>query len=189
MKKIITILLLTLISLKAQETLPFSSLNFKISLQQNKNEVLLHQFWEPQSGLNFSVETPFYLGNIEAGISKIDFEGKLYIYPDFSSYFLFAGWSLNKQFFEFVSLKYGIRSGVFVMNFNDQAASEYESTESELSVSLIGELEFPVYKNISGNLNTELLTIFTDKRIKLFIVGVGLSYKLETPKWLRKFFE
>ena len=62
---------------------PFEYFSLSIELLKNVNNNDLHYFYQSQNGLNTSITTPFYWGNIQASVQILPFFGLEKDYIDF----------------------------------------------------------------------------------------------------------
>lgn len=194
MNKQIIILLFILagnVAQYSQETgkAAFSELLVTANYNQTISNGDLNEFWETGKGISVSALTPFYLGETGLGIDASIIKSKSEIQPNFNSFFINLAWMQDINIFQFSSLKFGVKFGSYIMLFDDNELSEFESNESELAVSASARYGIKIYKNFNLYISTDLITVFTRKRLKFVNAGIGLSYRLNSPQWLKEFLE
>lgn len=166
----------------------FDSVSFSINYLWNSNRNMFHRYWKPANGLEFQTETGFYLGNIEFGLQLFDISSRRAAQPDFWSVNMFFGWGLERELFSGLSLYAGFRIGNYYMFFDDDYIDETLRAESEFNYGLHSRLRYNISENISLNLSGQYQKIFTNHRIYLSYISLGLSKSFDSPKWFREFF-
>ena len=179
------IIIIPLLSFGNQKP-PFSSLQINIQLASNRNNKILHEYWEVNKGMNISYQTPFYLGEICGGFSFFPYESRSDERPDFQSYFIYLGWLYEFQVFNKINFSPGIKFGNYLMNFDIK--SEYDKLESEISTELFGRLEYKLTTKASLQIEYGQQNIYTYKILKLNLFKVGFALELEKPDWIMDIF-
>jgi hypothetical protein len=183
------ILLIQPLKTIAQTEEPYSKINFEINFLQSKPSEFLNKYWNSKYGLQGLVSTPFYVGQIQAGVNYYSFKAKEEKYPAFKGFFMFAGWGkeirlpLKLVFFS------SVRAGTFLMHFNVDTLSAFTNFESELAVNLNASLKYRLTSFLSLNIGGEFTDIFLHNKIKLLTAFAGLEYSVISPIWLKEFFE
>ena len=176
----------------AQDTTAFS--NIKVGLDYSNNFSRnddIHKYWKPNSGLRGYFDTPFYFGNVNAGVRFMTFDTFTKELPDFWSLYFFIGWGIELELP--LNLKWcnGFNVGHYQMDFNEDEElgqeGEFEDRESEFAIELISKLSYPITDEVNVNTSLSYLRVFTNKKMDLFFVNAGLNYTFRTPKWLRDF--
>ena len=165
----------------------FSYIKISGSVINNQSTDALNKFWNKEKGYEGIVETPFYYGNILAGLRILSFSGKKPSYQNFSSNYYFVGWGKDFNIVNRVTLFAGFRVGGFAMSFADDSLTAYQKDETELAAGINTKLNFQILSNIFFNVSAEYSAVFTHKRIELFLLAAGISYKFETPSWMKEF--
>ena len=135
--------------------------NFKINagIVSNFNKNLIHHYWLAEKGLEFFIESPFYYGNIQVGLITIPFKGKDKIYPDFKEYYLYAGYGTDISLPFKLSLYGGVKTGFFIMNYNDDSLSTFQRTESELSAGINFRLSYEIITNLLLSVSSDFTVL------------------------------
>ena len=149
----------------------------------------LEEYWKPGSAASLSISTPFYFGTMGIGVDASKFESKFEGRPDYNTFFINLSWMQGVRLPGFSRLYAGIKAGSYNMLFDDNNLTEFESNESELAIAAIVQYDIEVYREFRIYLRPELLTVFTNKRIKLFNINAGLSYTFNSPQWIRDILE
>ncbi len=175
----------------AQEksTNAFSEFTIEAGYTNNLSSGDIEEYWESGNAAAFSISTPFYFGTVGIGIDASIFESKLKGRPDFKTFFINLSWMKGIRLLGFSQLNAGVKVGSYNMLFDDNNLTEFESNESELAVSAIAQYDTEVVEELRIYLRPEFLTVFTNKRLKLFIITAGLSYTFNSPQWIRDILE
>lgn len=147
----------------------------------------LGNFWWIAKPVNLSLQMPFYFGIIEGGFQKLNFDGQHPLLPDFSAYFIFLGWSVNRPIFGNLSVSFGIRLGNQFMTF--EGVREYAQHESELGTGLFGTLEYHAGSKWIIAASARQQRIYTQKNIQLRFITLSIARKFNTPVWLKDILE
>ena len=173
---------------------PFDSLCISIQLIQNVNSNIFHDFYGSKNGLNTSITTPFYWGDIQGSIQISQYTGKEQSYLDFTGIHPNLKW--GKQFYLSDRLKWfnggGIGWYIFYFSEESYSSDEYFNSsvrESELSRNYITQLNYSISEIFKINLCIRYDTISTYKKINLTNTCLGVSYLLRTPDWIKIFLE
>src|SRR6056297_3880374 len=90
--KIIILILFFYASLLSADLKAFSEMAITIQLNRELNQTPFNQFWREGDGFSLIYQTPFYRGNITAGMAYTPYHGKTSDRPDYQSYFISLGW-------------------------------------------------------------------------------------------------
>jgi len=165
---------------------PFSTIAIRISGAHNSNRNTFHEFWEPELGAELLLETPFYLGDIQAGIHLYSYSGRDSYQPDFKSVYIFIGWGLGFRLFQGIQWYNGLQLGSYQMYFDDSDIDESQVLESELGVGLNTRFDFNLTNSWSLRLGAAYLHVYTKKPLELIMITAGVSYTFDTPEWLKE---
>jgi len=132
---------------------------------------------------------PFYWGEIQGGSRLFVYDNKLEDIPDFLSNFIFLGWGLDILTYKNFNWFNGIRTGTYQMYFDDEDTNITQRTESELALELYSRIEFKFYSNCSVHFSTGYFRVYTYKRLEFLMLSAGIGYFIETPFWMKDFFE
>ncbi len=75
------------------------------------------------------------------------------------------------------------------MDTDDPDLAKEVRTESEIGLGLQTRLGYPLSRGWSILVTGDYRRIYTHKRIDYLFIGGGVSYKFESPGWLREFLE
>lgn len=166
----------------------FDTIDFGIQVVSNINREDFHDYWNPQKGINLSAKTPFYFGDVQAGLQVSSFESLKRDVLGFNSFFIFAGWGVTIDFFHRWDWFNGFCVGNELMDFG-KSVSKYSRFESELALSLNSQVAYHVNEKISVNVNASHKIIYTYNKIRLSFVSLGINYSMDTPAWIQDFLE
>lgn len=167
----------------------FNSIDLFAGLNININEGDLSEYWNPGKGISVNITTPFYAGTIGIGVDALFFNSKSNNQPDYKSFFINLSWMQGIKIYDPAELRLGVKFGSYNMLFAENNQSEFETNESELAIAAAGTLQIRLYKKLYLNICPELLTVFTNKRMKLFNISTGLSYSFDSPLWIKRILE
>jgi hypothetical protein len=176
------------VPLSAQQgpsTKAFSEIMIGGNFVWSKSSDDLDEYWNSDNGLDGFIQTPFYAGDIKIGFTYIPFKGKDGYHPDFNSYYINLGWKENLYFSSSISMNVGAKIGSFMMSFQDDTLSAFRTQESEIGIAAEAGFKFGITQEIDLRINANFLTVFTNRRIKLFSLFAGVSYAFISPKWMR----
>ena len=165
----------------------FSSLTFKLNLLTNTNRNTLHQYWSPYLGGEAEVETPFYAGNIQAGLHLFQFNGKQEAYVDYWVTFLYISWGRDISLLSQIKWFNGIRIGSYQMRFDDTEINPTQRVESELAAGFDSRFKIEISSQWSCQLGIGYIVVFTHKKLELMNLSVGVAYMIDSPTWLMEF--
>ncbi len=158
-----------------------------IQLNRELNQTPFNQFWREGDGFSLIYQTPFYRGNITAGMAYTPYHGKTSDRPDYQSYFISLGW-----FYPFcLPFKFqyapGIRFGNYLMNFDiDSDENKYES---EIGYDIFCFLERPITDQVCFNIELSRTTVSTYEALTFSHIRTGLTFKINETKWLEDLFK
>ncbi|PKL88053.1 MAG: hypothetical protein CVV23_12170 [Ignavibacteriae bacterium HGW-Ignavibacteriae-2] len=158
-----------------------------LSAGYNKNISMgeLNKYWNADKGASLKIESPFYAGLLGVGVDGQLFTSNSLLQPDYKSFFIYMYWQYQLKLLFNTSLRAGVKFGSYVMIFNDVTLSEFESNESELGIGASFQYDIPVSKIFTFYVQSDFVTVFTMKRIKLFNAGAGVSYNFTSPEWIK----
>jgi len=199
MKKIIFLCFILLLNkglIASINNSPFESLSLSMELLKNVNNNDFHYFYESKNGLKTSITTPFYWGNIQASLKLIPFvdigdydANILIIQPNIK-------WGKNISLSDNVTWFNSAGLGINIFYFSDKTFSSIdeiiffiEKTESEIGFIYTSILGYSLNQKIHLNLDISNDIIFTYKKINLLYVGMGMSYSIKTPNWIKLILE
>ena len=169
-----------------QPTEPFSTVELRLAGTRNINHNFLHEFWNPGSGGEATLATPFYLGFIEIGTAVHRYEAKQEV-PGFAALWLYAGWGLGVDVTDRIRLEGSGRIGNYHMSFDSGSEFTGVINESELALMVQSRLSVRPVGRVSLFVSGSYLQAYTFLRLKLWYVTAGLSYRVNSSEWLKGF--
>lgn len=187
---LVLLLLACLAPLEApgQAVAPFATLEVAASGTLNVNRNTFHETWRRGYGGGLHVATPFYLGTAELGADLHRYDSFVPPRPRFDALFLFAGWGVAADPPGPLDSYVGLRLGNYRMTFDD-ATFEGVRNESELAVALHGRLGLRLTDELQLFTAATLLQAYTFVRLRFAYASAGVSYRLDTPRWLQSVLE
>jgi hypothetical protein len=164
----------------------FDTLSVQIRLLASVNRSTFQRYWDPGPAVEVNLQTPFYLGAIEAGVQYASFSANSPEQPDFKALNPYIGWGLVWQIKGLASWYNGARAGSFLMRFEDSIGNR---TEQELSLALNSLVALALDKTWAVELTARYRVVFTHERLYLFHIGIGLSRSFASPRWLEEFLD
>lgn len=161
----------------------FSTLKLSLNYVSNINNNQFHQYWHPGQGANFGVQTPFYWGDVQAGLQYVPHKKRTGS-PSFESYYVYLGWGYSLHLFRNMHWLNALQAGNYYMDFDDPDINVTQRQESELGIALYSALSLRLYKQLYGYGAVRYLKVFTHKRLELTYLSIGVAFVLETPAWL-----
>lgn len=161
---------------------PFSRLNLSASFVADVSRDRLTDFWNPRSGGQLAIESPFYLGLLQGGAHLSRFDAKADA-PDFTALYLFLGWGMEARLPLGLTGYAGISAGAFRMRF----PREDNANEVEMGVGLGARLRRPIGGGWALSASAGLRRILTAEPLDQRVVTVGLVRTLRSPGWVRDF--
>jgi hypothetical protein len=175
--------LLLPMAVAAQPVRPFETLEVGLSGAATLGEAPYTDLWDPGLGVEGRVETPFYLGRFTVGAAVAPHTAPDDVAPDYLALYFFGVWSADIALPAGLRLSPGLQAGLFRMQFDtdDDAAVR---NEAELAVGPEVWLSAPLAGPWRLRAGVGGVRIFTNQRIDLRFVRVGVSRTFRTPGWL-----
>ena len=159
----------------------------------NNNSLLDN--WSPTGGAVLEARSPYYAGEMEAGVRYVYFSEDQFDNSGFRSIFLFIGWSYPVSIVDRLTLSPGFRLGNHFM-WQDNSKEYFAEPGGDPFVFHRNESEFAyevqlraAYK-LTNRTNLQLSTSYNRTAIQiplsLVYAEVGLSRTFNTPDWLQK---
>ncbi len=178
------------VSLKAQSDHDvFHTLNIGLNLVVNTNRNIFHQYWQPNTGFELYIGSPFYYGNIQIGFHYLPFSGKRIQQTSFNSLYFYLHWEKEWNFLRSLHCSIGGRIGFFQMYFDREFPDIDEQLvkEQEFATGLCSSLCYSLSSKWRIYVNGVFLKIYTYKEIRHTYFSIGIRWTFHTPKWLRNF--
>ena len=174
---------------------PFSAAVLGINVRSNVNKNLFHEYWNPSPGIGGSIGFPFYLGMAELNMEYSYFEGNSSDLPDIDKLLVSLGWVNRLRIVPKLRIGGGLRllgSVLFFQNVLESVRIRVRdrfgssSPETEIGVGLQADLTYELSPSwgIRAELNRNV--IFTNTKLKLTYVGIGVVKTLKLPGWMRE---
>ena len=173
--------------ISGQSLPPFRTLQFGVQIVEPTQANSLHGYWDPERGLEAMITTPFYWGDILAGVQIMSFSAADSSYPNFESIYPFLGWEVSLLLPFQLRLHTGLNLGINRMEFDN--LTEFERTESEVGLTLLIGFSRLFAPNLTVRSSIRRESIFTYERIHLLQYTVGLGYTIQTPQGIKKLLE
>lgn len=166
----------------AQPVRPFETLEVGVSGAATFGEAPYTDLWDPGLGVEGRVETPFYLGRFTAGATVAPHAARAEV-PDYLALYFFGVWSADIALPAGLRLSPGLQAGLFRMQFDTDDAAAVRN-EAELAAGPELWLSAPLAGPWRLRAGAGAVRIFTNQRIDLRFVRVGVSRTFRTPGWL-----
>ncbi|MFC1620024.1 hypothetical protein ACFL45_08765 [Candidatus Neomarinimicrobiota bacterium] len=170
----------------AQNPNAFNSLSLGFDYMTNVNRDDFHQYWHPGTGVNGSIETPFYWGNVRVGCQITAYQARTIDVPSFPSAYVYLGWGLETFLFRRIAVVGGIQLGYDVMVFD---TVNKLLVESEMQTGWYAGIIRELSEKWDVHLTFHDQVLLTNKHIYRDFFAAGIGYSIETPKWLLYFLE
>lgn len=167
---------------------PYRTMTFGFYHIRNTNHNLFHTYWKAPHGWGGFIEVPFYIGKINAGIDRIPYHAKNPDVSNVSTTFFYAGYGIDFTLLPKFIVTNGIAFGNNFMIFEDETRDGFKY-ESEIALVYSSEVEYKISKNVSMFISGRYFYLLTHHRIRLFYIGAGSSFSLNTPQWIKDFLE
>ncbi len=171
-------------------TTPFENFSLGINYQSNINRNDFHNYWLSDGGIEGYFSTPFYFGQSQFGLTFTTFSAKSDEQPEFTSLLIYLQWGYEFNLPADFSLAFYISSGLYQMNFDDFDLEIDPGllSERELSMGLNTTMRYSFFNDWKLNLQLSYLNVFTNKKIELINLSLGISKTFSSPQWLKDFF-
>ena len=166
-------------------TEPFSTIEMGLAGAAIVNHNLPHEFWAPSGGVEVSFATPFYLGTLELGGAIYGFDSEQSV-PEFEAVWFYAGWGSGVVVTYWLRVEGSIRIGNFHMSFDDDSQFFSVRNESEFGLMFSTRVVLREVGPVSLFVSGSYLHVYTYLPIKLSFLTAGVSYRMNSPNWLKK---
>jgi hypothetical protein len=170
------------IAAAAQPVRPFETLEVGLSGAATVGEAPYTDLWDPGLGIEGRVETPFYLGRFTVGATVAPHAARAGL-PDYLALYFFGVWSADIALPAGIRLSPGLQAGLFRMQFDTDDVASVRN-EAELAAGPELWLSAPLTGPWRLRAGAGAARIFTNQRIDLQFVRVGVSRTFRTPDWL-----
>ena len=167
---------------------PFSHATFRGGLATNIRHNASYAHWRRGYGPLFAATTPFYAGEIEAGVALHRYAAALRNTPSFYAWFTFVGWGVRYASPGSFSWYGGVRTGMYHMDFEEETFRGVRK-EKEFSLALVSRLNLHVSPNLRLFVEGQVMRTYTLPRFHTGGLTGGIGLRIQNPDWLRTFLE
>lgn len=183
---------------QAQDDSPaFKEIDVMIALQENTNRNYFHDYWSPSPAFHVEFSTPFYLGSFFISGGYTSFTGTNYQMdlPDFDNLQASVGWGMRFNIIDRIEIGSSFGTLFSMMNFKNVSDEQQEraekrfgstSPESEIGFRYGADVSYDFTQNWGVRLQWTRNVVYTETKMKLNYVGLGIYRTFNTPEWLRK---
>ena len=172
-----------------QRPAPFETLDLSIELLADIQQARLQRHWSPGPALGLGLAFPFYLGNIELGVQLSRPSARQVCLPDFSSLFVYVGWSGTRKLGRRLQAQAGLRAGIVGLSFDVDTIPAFRQYEREPAVTARGGLRWTPRDTWFTEAAVAWHSVFTEPRIEQIFLSAGVGRRFRTPTWLRDFLD
>lgn len=170
---------------------PFSQIDIAVGGAHNLRqdgifESRIHEYWESGYGGEVSITTPFYLGDLDAGVSVHRYEPLSSRVPRFDALLVHLGWGFNWELVPGLFWYNGFRLGNSRMTFDADTVPGIRN-ESELLLAAHTRATVHLFRNTGVYASAHLAQTYTFIRFRTLYVSAGLVTSFRTPGWLQTF--
>lgn len=185
MRSIALVIALVILAGAARADRSFDTLEVGLRAVSDVSDTDFHDFWEPGRGVEAFAVTPYGRTLLHAGLRYLDNNARAAGVPDFESVFVWAGAGMAVSLSPRASLSGGISLGAtnWFFDADDEPASGLQN-ELEMGAELFARARFDVGAGFAAGTSFRYQVSFTDPRITLGFITVGLSRTFDTP-WLK----
>jgi len=180
----------------AQQT-DFDQLLIGISASESISNNPFTRRWNPSTGIEFSLQTPFLYGRLEGGIRYLKFNNSndYPSYSDFHSTYIHLGWGYLLKLSSAFQLGPLLRIGNHHMYYDEamtyqrQNGFEYrfDDNESEFAYEISLKSEYSITKHWKLQADLAYNRTLINYPLQQTFVSVGISYSFKTSSWFKDF--
>lgn len=163
---------------------PFSRVRIAGGPAVNVGDSRILEYWEPGSGGEITLSTPFYLGSAELGGAYYRYDSASSSVPNFDAVLVFVGWGIALTPVKWVTWYNGIRVGNNRMTFDEETFPGVKN-ESEFLLGGQSRLTLRVYKQTGIFASVQHTQTYTFIRFRTTSVSAGLTTSFAAPPWLQ----
>lgn len=139
--------------------------------------------WNAGRGGHLSASTPFYFGEVEAGVAFHRYDVPSGEVPRFDALMAFGGWGVRLVPAESFSWYNGLRVGNYRMAFDEETFPGIRN-ESELALGLFTRVDVHLSTALNVFVAGRYNRMYTAPRLDLAYLSGGLAISFESPEWL-----
>ena len=153
--------------------------------------------WDSKPHLQLSLQTPFYAGDLEAGLryTQVTNAPGFQDYSDFQTAFIYLGWGYDFAVSERFRIGPLLRFGTSFFHYDEAKGYtgpsagwtyEFDTSESEFAYELLLRGVYRLSESISAHTELTYNRTLTYHPIRLTYITAGITYTFHTPQWLKK---
>lgn len=184
----------------AQTHAPFSTLRLQAGAGLPAGDNALNRHWRVAPAGDLILSTPFYTGELRAGIRYSRFRNRKERneYSDFHSLFFRLGWALPIKTGGRFRLRPSLSIGNHFMRFDTPMRYSrsgaswtyiFDRSESEIAWEASVEGEYRLGENWSLYVSLGYNRTLTYHPLEQWLLNIGVSRNLRNPRWLRSLLE
>jgi hypothetical protein len=180
---LVTLLLLAASTARADRS--FETIEVGVRYVADVSDTEFHDYWERGRGAELFVVTPYGRSYLHAGVRYLDNNARVAGVPEFESLFVWAGASLGVDLSRRLRLSGGVSLGAtnWFFDADDEPVSGLQD-ELEMGSELFARARVDIGAGWATGATFRYQTSFTDPRIELGFVTVGISRTFDAP-WLK----
>jgi hypothetical protein len=165
----------------------FERITVGFGLLMQLNTTPIDEAWEPGAGVESHIETPFYLGRVQAGIQILPYSTIRPDMPDYRSRFFFLDWRLPLRLARRLRWSNGLRFGIVQMDFDDPSATWHDRVDHELGAGPVTALEYEILDGWILSVTAARRKVYLSDPIEQTLLHLSIGRSLATPRWLLEF--
>ncbi|MDX1530856.1 MAG: hypothetical protein R3362_04960 [Rhodothermales bacterium] len=185
---LLVLLLLTAPAARAQPG-PFEVLDVTLAGFVSDPESSLANRWDVLPGALLRIEAPFYAGRVFVAGSAARYVAAdaARSVPGYWAFHAFGGWAYAFRLPAGAELTPALHVGVFNWRFDlDDRYGDYNQAENELASGLDLRLSVPLRERWRLSLGVWTTRVLTSTRLDYRFAHAGLSWRFDTPRWIRE---
>lgn len=178
----------------AQQT-DFDQLLIGINASESVSNNQFTDRWDPSTGIELSLQTPFLSGRLEGGIRYIRFSNSddFPSYSDFHSTYIHLGWGYLFELDTHIKLGPVLRIGNHHMYYDNPMVYsrpngfeyQFDNNESEFAYEFQLRSEFPITNRWKIQANLAYNRTLTNYPLQQTFISVGFYYSFKTSSWFK----
>ena len=184
MNKVCLFLFLICTAIRSQSA--FETLSFNAQMYAPSFSTEFSDYFSAKKSIGLEVVTPYYYGEFYVGAIFYSFNDTQKSTTSFDVNYLYLGWQKAFSLSQKIRGMAGLHIGSYEMDFDNEDRWYYKS-ESEF----VASIKFGFVYSLTSIWEIGVLHysdfVFTHNRIKMHNLSAVLSYKIETPEWLKTF--
>jgi len=162
----------------------FESLDLELSPLAEIGRNRFHDRWSPEPGGALAVTTPFHVGRVRLAVEAHPVDRALPDVPRFDVVTVTASWRMGVTPHPRLRIEAGPLLGRHGMTFDDDAATGFARTESELVAGMVLGADLHLLGPVGATVEASRRVVLTEVEIHQVYLAAGLRVRLDTPDWL-----